>query len=264
MKKNVVKKVLFVAWQSPQTRTIHPVARLVAGSAPSRFELTYIKGAVKAKAEGFVPFAGMPKLEGVYRSKTLFPFLANRLMSQSRPDYAEYLDRLNLLEPAEPLQLLSRSQGRKPTDYLELFGPPCFREDLNKWEHLFFVRGVRHEAAREKRAAKLKSGQRLYLRSQPENDWDPPALQVLLNEYEGEVGFVPATLLPDLEELRKLGSEMEAKVVRVNPIPAPAHQRLLVKLLVDHRENYIPLSTEDYQPLAEEASQLTQLKDFAC
>ncbi len=44
-----------------------------------------------ARKPGFRPFAQMEQLDQVYESETLFPLFANRLLSESRPEYEAYL-----------------------------------------------------------------------------------------------------------------------------------------------------------------------------
>ncbi len=43
--------------------------------------------------------------------------------------------------------------------------------------------------------------------------------------------------------------EYKARVVRVNPVPAPSKQRLLVEFR-GHWPNYEPMAEEDFEPLA--------------
>ena len=75
--------------------------------------------------EGFRPFDGMEDLEMVYRSDELLPLLANRVLSASRPEYADFLrwHGFDPADPPEPLLLLQRSEGIKKTDAIEVF--PC-------------------------------------------------------------------------------------------------------------------------------------------
>ena len=98
-------QALYVAWQQPESRRYFPVARLVAGvgDIPGLYEFAYIKGAEEAQKADFEPFPAFPKLSEVYRSKELFPFFANRLMSINRPDYPSYLQSLGLDSNADPM-----------------------------------------------------------------------------------------------------------------------------------------------------------------
>ena len=94
-----VARALFVAWQNPDTRRFTPVARLaqVTGDeCQDCFEFAYIHAARQATEQGFLPFLAFPELETLYRAHELFPMFANRILSTSRPDYPEYLERLGL------------------------------------------------------------------------------------------------------------------------------------------------------------------------
>lgn len=54
----------------------------------------------KAEALGFAQLLTFPELTSVYRSAHLPPLFSNRLMSASRRDFAEHLQRLGVSEPA--------------------------------------------------------------------------------------------------------------------------------------------------------------------
>lgn len=79
---------LFVAWRpaTPQHAGWRPVGRLEHEGGLYRF--CYTRGARKA---GFRPFARMEQLDETYESEQLFPLFANRLLSESRPEYEAYL-----------------------------------------------------------------------------------------------------------------------------------------------------------------------------
>src|SRR6266404_1740606 len=88
--------VLFVAWQSPTTRLIHPVGRLIRRDDLNLYEYCYIRRAHSAVGRGFVPFIEFPKLDSVYFSERFFPWFANRVLPASRPEYASHIKSLGL------------------------------------------------------------------------------------------------------------------------------------------------------------------------
>ena len=79
---------LFIAWRSEDVAHTAwgPVGRLDFDGQVFRF--CYTRG---ARRLGFRPFPKMDRLDQVYESTDLFPLFANRLLSQSRPEYEAYL-----------------------------------------------------------------------------------------------------------------------------------------------------------------------------
>lgn len=254
---NLVRRVLFVAWQDPKSRKIHPVARLLDHVEGARWEFAYIHGAEVAAQAGFEPFHGFGGLSDVSRSTGLPPFFQNRIMRRSRPDFAAYMQSLDLPVALEDeIPILARSEGRRGGDTIELYGLPTFDEGRSCYRFMFFARGVRYVNGAEERIAALQRGDCLDLQGDPQNPADQLAIQVHTGP-QGMIGFVPNTLLEDLHELRKRGSTPITKVERINVDPAPAQLRLLCRLEVPAVSGYAPFSSERYQPIAPSATSLT-------
>jgi hypothetical protein len=250
---NSSPRVLFVAWQCRANRAIYPVARLLVRGESPRYEFAYVHGVRDALRHGFSPFARMRRLDCVYLSDELFPLFGNRVMSPSRPDFLEHLERLGLDAPADPILVLGRSEGRKVTDNLEIFVPPDFDEASGSWVYSAFARGIRHIAGAEEAIRGLRPGDRLAIERDIGNDWDARAL-LMLGASRARVGFVPHTLVEDLDRVLDLGAPVGALVLRVNPDPAPVQQRLLVQIRAQHVEGFQPLATLRYQALASSSS----------
>jgi hypothetical protein len=254
-----ITQALFVAWQHPQTRRFHPVARLarvVEETCDHCFEFAYIRGALQAQAAGFQPFLAFPNLNQVYRSRDLFPTFANRLMSESRLDYPLYLERLGLaLDQAHPLDVLGRSGGSRATDAVELFPLPSFNPVGGGYTTYFFAHAVRHlfpEA--HERVGRLRPTEQLLVMFDCQNRFDAFAI-ALRTEDRIIVGYMPSYLLEGAFALYyNCGSEyFQVFVERVNPPPAPMQQRLLCRLEACWPDNFVPFSSERYQPLEAEA-----------
>jgi hypothetical protein len=253
---SLVRRVLFVAWQDPVTRRVLPVGRLVARESEPRWEYAYIEGARLAAEFGFVPFQGMSKLDGVYRSETLPPFFENRLMQRKRPDFPQYMDRLGLPQDLhDEIPILARSEGRRATDTIELFGLPTYDADRDVYRFMFFARGVRHLAEAETRIGRLTPGDVLDLQPDPANPVDRLAIQVHRGGG-GVVGYVPNTLVEDVRELQTRGSSITVFVHQVNPSPAPVQLRLLCKLEATRVDGYVPFGSDRYQPIPDQASRI--------
>jgi hypothetical protein len=64
------------------------------------------------------------------------------------------------------------------------------------------------------------------------------------------IGWAPRYLVSDLvHAIANSPSEYKAKVIRVNPAPAPAKQRLLIES-TGRWPDYQPMSSGDFEPLA--------------
>jgi len=253
-------QALFVAWQQPESRRYYPVARLMAGvgDAHDLYEFAYIKGAQEAAKAGFEPFLAFEDLREVYRSKELFPFFSNRLMSPGRPDYAQYIQSLGLDVNAEPMAILSRSGGTRATDSIELFPLPVRTADGNATPTFFWMHGFRYlDAAQQQRILSLQAGEELSASSNGNNPVDPGAIQLLTTD-QVMVGYLPRYLAGEVSQYPRHGVEFHVYVERVNPPPAPTQQRLLCRLVAVLPGDFQPFASETYQPIAADATELVE------
>ncbi len=250
--------ILFVAWQSPADRATYPIARLLRRDSEPRYEFVYLRGAVDAQKQGFVPFLEMPDTGLVYRFERLPPLFTNRLMPRSRADFPDYIARLGLGDrngvPAPEL-ILARSEGRKVTDQLELTSPPAFDTSTKTWAYFGFARGVRHIEGADAALQSVRVGDPLDLERDLANGWDARALLVL-RPGRVRVGFVPHVLVEDLGGLLDRGAAVRAEVARINAAPAPVQQRLLVKFIAAHVPGFAPMSTARFEPVASDAQRI--------
>src|SRR5206468_3136724 len=166
-----------------------------------------------------------------YLSATLFPLFENRLMPRSRPDFDEYVQRLDL-DPAksDDLEILARSGGRRITDSLEMFPVPDL-ERAGCYVTYFLVHGVRYLSDEShRRISRLASLNRLYLQWDFQNEADSSALSLRTTDRI-LVGYVPRYLLPDAFKLmQECPDQPVISVAQVNPPPAPIQQRLLCRM----------------------------------
>ena len=122
----------------------------------------------------------MESLEAVYESEELFPLFANRLLSDSRPEYVAYL-RWSGFEPGatpDPIVVLGVTEGIRQTDAVEVF--PCPVPDGDGcYFNKFFLHGVRWMApAVVERINELTEGELLKLMLDFQNEHDPQAVAV--------------------------------------------------------------------------------------
>jgi hypothetical protein len=248
---------LVVAWQHPIDRKISPVGFLTCDGTTYRF--TYIQNALRVK--DFRPLLGFPDLRGSYSSDELFPLFAQRAMDPRRPDYQRYVERLGLDGEPGPWVQISRSQGRRQGDTLQLLPEPTLENDTLTC--LFLVHGMRHAheqprvlAGREVwvtreqvegALASLKPGDELILAPEPGNRINPLALMVVGADVP--VGWVPDLLVEDLQRLMS-SVRVQVLVEHVNGPDAPWHLRLLARLQAYPAGDFRFFTGEQWTPLA--------------
>lgn len=243
---------LFLAWQDREaSRQWFPVGRLEADAENSEYEFRYIAGVKCAQKEvGFSPIVGFPYLERAYRSSELFPIFQNRVLSPKRPDFADYLRALDLGDYADPMQMLAVNGGRRMTDSFEVF-PKLVKNDDGSFVCRFFLHGWRHasESARA-RINSLEPGELLYVAMELTNPRTGLAVQIQTTDYQ-MLGWAPRYLVGDLTAaMAESSGEYAASVVRVNPVPTPAQERVLVEMS-SRWDKHEPMSGPDYQPLVD-------------
>lgn len=236
---------LYLVWRQPEHRW-WPVG--VLRREGPEFTFQYTRGAVAAQAAGFRPLLSFPDLSEIYASRELFPLFANRLPPESRGDYSQFVEALDLCGEADPLVLLGRSGGERETDTFEVFPAPSRAAD-GRFETTFFVRGLRaRDEAAQAEALILKIGERLLLEAEPANPHDSSAVRVM-SERGTHLGFVPRYLAPDVQQLIEAGAGIEVRVRRLNPPPAPLQFRILCDLGADWPAGFSPLRVDEFEPL---------------
>lgn len=245
---NEQERHLFVAWRRPDG-LIMPTGRLtqyLTAEGP-RFRFVYLK--LAERQEDFTPLPGLPRLHDAYDEPALFPVFANRLMPRDRPDYANFVQQLDLSIEADPFEVLARSEGVRATDRVEVFPAPV-RAPSGELSTLFFARGIRHLDGANEAVAGLSIGDVLTLERDSENTVNGRA--VLMNTRTGQcVGWMPDYLLDLVHELHELNGQWPSVTAEhVNGATTPAHLRLLCRLTAPWPDGYQPLSGPDFQPLA--------------
>ena len=246
-------KTLFLAWQdTAATRAWFPIGRLDADVPQSRFRFGYTRGAKMAHDKaGLEPLDSFPHFHKLYEASELFPLFRNRIVSEERKDFKEYLKQLDLNpEQATPLEILALTGGERETDNFEVF-PKIERHKNGGFNCRFFLHGWRHvnEASQQKLLG-LKSGEALRVALELNNPATIHALQLQTPDDYHMVGWAPRYLVKDLiQAICESPTDICATVVKVNPVPAPAKQRVLIELKGHWPANYKPMSTAEFQPL---------------
>ena len=243
-------RTLFLAWQDNKpSQAWFPVGRLDADVERSFYRFRYIGGARRAQEEvGFPLLIEFPDLNQDYQSPELFPLFQNRVMNPARPDLIEYLQRLDLTEEADAIEILSTNGGHRVTDSYEVF-PKIEKDNSGSFSCRFFLHGWRHiNDAAKARIERLEQGERLYVTLELTNPATGLALQMQTTDY-CMIGWAPRYLVANLvaamaEERGGYG----AKVVRTNPQTALLKQRVLIEMRGCWKK-HVPMSSEDFVPL---------------
>jgi hypothetical protein len=243
-------KTLFLAWQDKRlTRGWFPVGRLDVLADRLAYRFRYTRGARRAhETAGFNALLDFPKLTRAYESTELFPLFKNRVISAGRRDFADYLRMLDLPETTDPVEILEVGGGYRATDSFEVF-PKIERRADGFFSCRFFLHGWRHvNAYAQRRIDSLTPGEELYVTIELTNPATQLAVQIQTKDYY-MIGWAPRYLVDDLARPIALSpGDYGAKVVRINPAPAPSKQRLLVELK-GRWPDYEPMSEGDFEPL---------------
>lgn len=244
-------KTLFLAWQDKaRTRQWFPIGRLDVESN-YLYKFRYVRGAEHAReSSGFVPLYDFPELYKTYESSELFPLFKNRVLTPGRRDFQEYLQCLDLPQQADPIEILSIDGGSRVTDSFEVF-PKIQRQADGTFQCRFFLHGVRHvNESAQKRIDSLAGGEGLYIAVELTNPMSDLAIQIQTLDYH-MLGWAPRYLIPDLvKAISTAPGKYKAHVVKVNPVPVPSKQRLLIELTCKCAD-YEPMSTEEFSFLVQ-------------
>jgi hypothetical protein len=172
-------------------------------------------------------------------------------MPSSRPDYPSYLTQLGLPTPAGELDILARSGGRRTTEReeIEIFAPPVLRDD-GIYETHFFVRGLRHLAAKNSDVVELHERDSLLCMLDLQNPVNRNAV-LLRTERQMVLGYVPDFLCQDVAFLLRNGNVVRVDVAKVNDINVPVQHRVLCRMRLEPPADYVFLSAPKFQPMVE-------------
>ncbi len=253
-----IQKTLFLAWQykTREDRPWFPLGRL--DIEPSLYRFRYTGGAVRAQQElNYPPILSFPQLHRDYRSSVLFYLFQNRVMKPNRPDFADHVQRLGLPESADDFHMLSVSGGYRVTDDYEVF-PKLVKADDGSFVCRFFLHGWRYTSLpAQERLNALKPREELYIALELANPVTGLAVQLQTMDYH-MIGWTPRYIVSEMAramaespggEVYNCGSSSyAAHVVRVNPVPSPMTQRVLIEMR-GRWDGYEPMESEDFQPL---------------
>jgi len=241
-------KELGLSWQNSETREWFPIARLTFQN--KKYSFQYTKGALEANKLGFKGLAGFKDFNKIYHSDEIFPVFQNRIMNKSRPDREEFLSWLDLeKDESSQFEELARTGGIKATDSLQLYPVPFLDNDSYKVQ--FFVHGVSHLPDNYKDCTNnLKTGDKLFLASDLQNEQDQNALLLRTNDPIQLVGYCPKFFAKDFKILfDRSPNNFKVKVVKLN-LDAPEQLRLLCEVTCNWPENFTPFDDNSFKVIS--------------
>lgn len=205
---------LLVLWQAPDDGTRFVIGDLRRQSDDG-FSFVYRDELQGAEARGFAGLTEFPERRQ-YRSSYLFATFAQRIPSPRRADFGEIMESWGIEQADDPLEILARSGGIQMTDRLELAEYRPSDDDLAAPLE-FRIAGMRNYTG----ADRVKAGDRLSLRREPENEFDANAAMVITLEGE-DIGHVPLQYSELVARHLDAGHELGTLAVRQLTVPADA------------------------------------------
>lgn len=248
-------RTFFLGWQDQQnSRRWYPVGRLDYNPHNPDFAFGYTKGALEAaKQSGFEPLYDFPDLNQVYRSKTLFPMFQNRVMTPQRRSFKDYLKQLAIEHSdPDPMEILAVDGGYRRTDSFQVF-PKIEKRENGAFRCRFFLHGWRHtNDSAQARLQQLQAEENLFVTIELTNPATQLAVQIQSEDYH-MLGWAPRYLTGDLvHAIAFAPGDYAARVIQINPMPAPSKQRVLVELSGHWPVDYEPMSTPEFELLGQQ------------
>ncbi len=205
-----------------------------------------------ASEVGLEPLYDFPDFGQTYESDNLFPLFANRVMNRNRRSFASYLNSLGIdsSEP-NPMEILAIDGGRRMTDRFEVF-PKLPRDANGGFRSRFVLHGSRHASdAAQERLTTLQPNEEMHVTLELTNRAAGRAVQLQTMDYH-MIGWAPRYLVHDLvEAMTHAVSDYQAQVVKVTHDSPWQDQQVLIELSGRWPDEYMPMSGDEYQPLAE-------------
>lgn len=165
----------------------------------------------KAQSLGFKDYTGFPTERRIHES-VLFAFM-KRLPPRSRGDFEKYLTSLRIRKDAEisDFALLGYSGARLPDDDFTVIH--TFENADPPFEFLLHVQGYRYYAE-QLAFGSVKLGQEASFQAEPENEFDPKAVRILVTGIHS--GYVCRGLTESFHKWFRMGYKIDASVERKN------------------------------------------------
>ncbi|MGL3806193.1 HIRAN domain-containing protein [Paeniglutamicibacter sp. R2-26] len=214
-----VSRSLWLIWKHPDTGRYSRVGQLDSLST-GEFEFSYED--VTLLPPEFAPLAEFPDVNRQYRGPGLPAFYANRVMSDTRSAYGQYMDWLGLDPNTQnvPIEILARTGGERATDTFHVVERPLSAEEFSSY---FFVSGIRYTGF-EISSGSVALGDKLRIVPEPENPFNSHAI-VLESKRSEKIGWIPDWMLA-VFPTSDASNELVITVEKIN-IDAPHRMQLL-------------------------------------
>jgi len=188
-----LRNELWLVWKDTNTRERFVVGLLSFDSSGYHFRYHENEGKNnldEAIKRGFELLPAFPDRLRQYDSEVLFHAFSNRLPSRKRKDVQQFFVKRGLPLECNEFEFLKETGARLPTDTLELV-VPAIAQSEDEFEIEFPVAGLRYyDITNISEDAPLLPNTKLVLRLEPENKFDPHAIEVLTLDNI-KLGYVP-------------------------------------------------------------------------
>jgi hypothetical protein len=168
---------IYLAWRKGKGFSRHVVGVLKRNTIDG-VTFKYLKENIdRAKQDGFSPYTDFPDLDRTY-SKNVLEIFSQRLVSSERSDIQKYYEFWEL-DPAfvhDKFYLLAYTQGMLSTDNFEFLAHFYPKADLR------FVSEICGLSERKMPRGTVQIGEELSWKKEPDNKFDPYAIQVFKSE----------------------------------------------------------------------------------
>ena len=206
---------LLLSWQTSQpdqNRGRMFVAELVRKGENA--DLVYLQNSNEfrdAESFGFEGYPGFSSQKQIY-DNILFAFM-KRLPPRSRGDYGKYLDSLRIPNKAKisDFALLGYSGAKLPDDDFTIIH--TFENAIPPFEFILHVQGY-HYYKDEIPFDSIKLDQKTTFQTEPENEFDPKAIKVLIDGIHA--GYICRGLTESFHKWFNIGYKIDASIERKN------------------------------------------------
>lgn len=223
-------KKLEIYWQCRESHERFKVGELFKDK--SKYIFKYVDNVQKFEDNGFRPIFPFLDYTKKYSSQSIFPCFKNRLPDAKRKDIDSILKKYDL-EEYDDFELLSKSEGRLPTDRLEFINPI---DPLKKsFTHDFYIAGVSHGFFCNKELCdyteNIKLGYELNLVREKNNPFDKYAVRI--DYKERKLGYIPKYYSEAVSKLIEENKKIRCIVFRVKSGTVDCRECIKARLIVE-------------------------------
>ena len=195
---NLQSRKIYLVWRAGQHK-----GRLVIGelseTPEKRYVFRYRDGSSDLKEALTLGFAGYPAfpLKGEEFTENIIETFSMRLPPRSRSDFHDFLKRWEIQnQNISDFDLLSITGGKLVTDHFEFIDPHAHKRPNQFITELAGITHTLKDGNVVEQLKKLKGGKEVSLRRNPDNRFDPDAVEVYYsNNHVGHIKRIHATTI---------------------------------------------------------------------